>query len=482
MISNAVASALTPAEQASRAAAVILNKVENLKFYYFKVELEKQSPLDLKKRPNLGILARIEDRRVPDRNFRYKWVGTESEKDELLGCLLYVLRTNPDMGRDIFQRIFDLNEISDPGVNRGVLGIFNRWVTRQRENAYRKKVRAERVGRDKIRKRHKRRERPVTIVAEGDSWFQFPFPSIGFWRLRWDIVKDIVDHFGADKNYRVLSLAAGGDWLSAMLQSSHYVSELSRIQPDFFLFSGGGNDLTTDGRLSFMVRPPSKPDGSLAELDAVAKDLFETREKTRKNHSMFNSKDYHSGLRCLTWEFFSLFNLLFLEYLLLLQNLSHEKFAELNVITHGYDFIRPRRRFWRFWWVAQWVENWLVASRWVFVPMQERRLDDENKRVAVYAIVSEFNELMIDLAVNSGHPRLFHIDCRGMARDDDWYDEIHLTSEAFGRVTELFKKCIGSVRKHGPLKTKKVFTEKDLYAKPDAEVPEPATQGQVATA
>jgi len=46
-----------------------------------------------------------------------------------------------------------------------------------------------------------------------------------------------------NSKYCVLSLAAAGDWLSNMLKTREYITELSRIEPNIFLFSGGGNDL-----------------------------------------------------------------------------------------------------------------------------------------------------------------------------------------------------------------------------------------------
>ena len=430
MVSNAAASALSPAEQAARVVAVILNKVQNLEWYYFKVNLLEQFDVDLDdQHPKMGILSRIEDRRLEDRNSRYKWVGTEKEKGELLRCLLSVLRTNPEAGRQVFQRIFDLNEIPDPGVRKGMLGRANWFVRVRRTWTYRRSVR--------------RGGSPVTIVAEGDSWFQYPFAT------------DIIGHFMRNRAYRVLNLADGGDWLNTMLQSGQYVSELSRIQPEFFLFSGGGNDLTADSRISFAVKKP------LEELKPIFEDLLKKREHNRECHPTFDHIHYESGLRCLTPEIFSLLNFVFLEYLLLLQNLFDPKLYGLSIITHGYDFMRPRKTFFRCWNPWRWFLNWWLGGRWLWVPMQEKGLEEDNKRDAIYVMVSEFNEMMIDLAKYSGHPRLFHVDCRGMAiRNKDWFDEIHLTSRAFKEVALVIQCCIKKAKENKEAdrrKTQRVF-------------------------
>ncbi|WP_157975863.1 hypothetical protein [Lewinella sp. IMCC34191] len=58
-------------------------------------------------------------------------------------------------------------------------------------------------------------------------------------------------------------------------------------------------------------------------------------------------------------------------------------------------------------------------------------------------MITEFNEMLIKLARFDGLPNVYHIDCRGVARsEDDWYDELHLTSEAYGTVAAAYTKCI----------------------------------------
>src|SRR5258706_11675106 len=127
---SSTAPGLTPTEQAERVAAVILNKVENLTWFYFEVDLQKEFELDLRKQiPKLGVLSRIDDRGIADRTGRYKWIGTPDEKKELLGCLLFVLRTNPETARLLYQRIFDLNKMPEQYADRGVLSVSNRIET-----------------------------------------------------------------------------------------------------------------------------------------------------------------------------------------------------------------------------------------------------------------------------------------------------------------------------------------------------------------
>ncbi len=438
-------SMMTPADQAGRVAAVILNKVRNLDWYYFDWDLRRDFQLDLnKQRPNMAVLARIEDHRVEDRSSRYKWIGTEEEKKDLLSCVLSVLRNNPETSLLLFQRIFDMNEIPDSWANQFPLKTLNKIVHWFRDTRYAASVRA---------KNYKSR---TTIVAEGDSWFQFPLPGV---------LKDIVRQFESDNNYSVSTLAAGGDWLSTMLQSSEYLTELSRLKPDVFLFSGGGNDLTTDGRVGFIVR--KKDEQLTPEFESLISRVYE-----KHRHLVPDKQDaYQRGLRCFTWEFFSLGNLMALEYLLLAQNFAHTKLANTIVITHGYDYMIPAPRSNARWWqLIRWFVNyWLEGTgRWLWIPMHEKHLSEEDKKDAVVAIITEFNAILMNMAnnVNGGRNPFFHVDCRGTApTKDDWFDEIHLSSKRFAEVKQSFSLLIqhlnGKPRwyEHGFNHEEKVFNQ-----------------------
>src|SRR5262245_2611461 len=75
------------------------------------------------------------------------------------------------------------------------------------------------------------------LVAEGDSWFEFPI-----------LLDDVLDHLM--REFAVLSLAAAGDLLSDMAADDEFSEAIATEGADFFLLSGGGNDMLHDGRLS----------------------------------------------------------------------------------------------------------------------------------------------------------------------------------------------------------------------------------------
>ncbi len=146
--------------------------------------------------------------------------------------------------RPIIKRIFDINpgESTDPASAwTGILGVLNRLSIPIRDRRFRR-----------IKAGVDRTDTKV-IVAEGDSWFQYPF-----------FVTDIVDHL-LRNGRAVCSLAAGGDWIGNMVYEDQYITELTNYQPEVFLISGGGNDLVGGSRLATLIdrNPPLLFDAEL---------------------------------------------------------------------------------------------------------------------------------------------------------------------------------------------------------------------------
>lgn len=56
------------------------------------------------------------------------------------------------------------------------------------------------------------------------------------------------------KNFAILSFGEAGDLIRDMVAKSEFVSALSAEKPDFFLISGGGNDLLADGGIKNYVK------------------------------------------------------------------------------------------------------------------------------------------------------------------------------------------------------------------------------------
>jgi hypothetical protein len=437
------------AEDQEKAIAVVLNKINDVWWTYYSVDLSApETPLsDSDARATLDA--------IDSQDGRYYWKGTTRHYAALFPLLHRIFNEHPELALEAFRRIFDMNAVpSDSGAQGTVIDVLNKEERAARYDAYIKSIQDRSCA-----------GRPI-IVAEGDSWFQFP----GRWflhvfGLRWvhiDAVKDILDHLIRGQRYCVHSLAAGGDWLIKMLRANDYVEPLSRIEPDVFLISGGGNDLLGDGRVANMTLHKRRVDG----LTDRHRELLQTRlEALRGRNVVFDRARFEAGLVFLAKEFISFLNLFLIQYSIFFSNLAHSKLSSMAVVTHGYDFALPTQKSTaRLISFRRLVNKMMGSGKWLWLPLEQKRLTDEEKANVVYAMITEFNELLVSLARSPRFPHLYHVDCRGVATSPkDWYDEIHLSSKAFRRAATIFDRCISAALKT-PAGVQKVFTVADIAA------------------
>ena len=164
------------------------------------------------------------------------------------------------------------------------------------------------------------------MLAEGDSWFNYPI-----------ILTDIIDRISMEKDLAVYSIASGGDWFLNMIAGREYVEELSISHPDWFLISGGGNDLVGERR--------------------------------------FAKDDYFEGLHFLSKKFYPLLMFFHLQYYFLLKVIlkggdnSNPKFGDIKIITQGYDYPLPsfKKRFGLnpITWYVPFVRKFLGHGSWL---------------------------------------------------------------------------------------------------------------------
>jgi hypothetical protein len=177
----------------------------------------------------------------------------------------------------------------------------------------------------------------------------------------------------------------------------------------------------------------------------------------------FNRGQYEAGLVFLAKEFVSFLNLILVQYAIFFSSLARSKLSSMVVVTHGYDFAVPMQKSSaRLISFRRLVNKLMGSGKWLWIPLEQKRLSDPEKRAVLYAMITEFNELLVALASSPRFPHLYHVDCRGIARSDkDWYDEIHLTSKAYKRAASLFELCIKTALDN-PKGKQKVFTISDL--------------------
>jgi hypothetical protein len=457
---------MTDPEIIERIKALLLNKVENLDWFYFNIRLDSISPErqqmiqnqpdDVKETVN-ELLKLIE---VSGFEYDYTYKGTEQVNSQLLYDIMIYVRLFPAIQEGVIKRIFDINEVLSTAAvvearnsaSSDLLGKLNGLETKWRRDFFDKK----------IRNNFRADKNKYVVLAEGDSWFQFPKAVLKWHFLGTYFTKDIIRQLMEADNLAISTIAAGGDWLANMLdnQSQQYVDKLSTIQPDVFLISGGGNDLVSDKRLSIMVRnfhtqgartfvdDPNDPD-AIASTSMFDLKISELLLKRKGELPAEDFERYKEGLGLLSNDFFRFLNVCLIQYFTLFYKLlkTTNKFSKMLILTQGYDFPIPNSRGdWKdFSLSSRWIENHFLGNgKWLHEALALRGVTNAStQRNILFAIIYEFNEMMEGIARYGEFNNVFHIDCRGVATSDsDWLDELHLKEASFAKIAAVFKKTI----------------------------------------
>ena len=227
------------------------------------------------------------------------------------------------------------------------------------------------------------------IVTEGDSYFQYPF-----------ILDDIVDNL--IELYAVRSLGAAGDELAEIISNNEYTSVIKEVDADFFLISGGGNDMLGSGRLKRFLHE-YEPGMTPAQL--IHRQRFEQFKLNITQH-------YDSLFSQLT-----------------------NQFPRLRILCHGYDYALPRS-----------------GGKWLGRPLQERGVPRELHNSIIRILIDEFNDILEE-AQKRYPARVFHVDIREQIgpNQNSWHDELHPKNPGYKRAAKQFQEIIERLRTSIPL-------------------------------
>ncbi|MCP4997567.1 MAG: hypothetical protein GY933_02155 [Hyphomicrobiales bacterium] len=246
-------------------------------------------------------------------------------------------------------------------------------------------------------------DRPV-LVAEGDSWFQFPF-----------LIDEVIDQLG--DGYLIWSLGAAGDTAENMTgNNSEYMRGLDKWANHVrgFLFSAAGNDvigedLTGKPVLLKLLKPFTQGQSPAWHIERTA--FSETLETLRA------------------------------AYRKVIRNIRDDsRFERLPVFIHAYDYPYPYP------FDGNDKRNPIHAAsdEWLGKPFAELGYPSGAFRRSILVImINELYAMMHDIAGEDTAGRVFVIDARGsLPNVDSWVDEIHGTSDGFKEVAKRFRDSI----------------------------------------
>lgn len=232
------------------------------------------------------------------------------------------------------------------------------------------------LARRKRNKKYRQRitEEPdaVRLISEGDSWFQHPHPK----------VLDVIDQLS--NHYPVYCIGAAGDTVRNMFYEGEFLRAIKDEGPRIFLLSGGGNDILGDSFRNYL-------------LDATEGAVGQQPERFLKNHFLR--------------ELESIGNI----YKTVFEKLKN---VDIDIIVHGYDYVIPLD---------------VPDKGWVGRYMLEKNISHaEDRKALIHFMMDKFNETLSGIA--AAYPRVHYLDLRTTVRDDQWFDEIHPTSDGFQDV------------------------------------------------
>jgi hypothetical protein len=244
------------------------------------------------------------------------------------------------------------------------------------------------------------------LVAEGDSWFDYPF---------YDIIEMLEDDYA----FEVESVAHKGDAAEEMAYSGGQLEELTRrlekllrrgTLPRAILLSAGGNDIVGDEFHMIINHAASRSPG-------INRQVMEGVIGERLAQA----------------------------YVHMLGAVTHVCTATVGapvpILIHGYDYPVPDGRGYLGGW-------WLLPGPWMDPGFRRKGYADLTERIRIVKeLIDAFNRVLIGVARLAEFQHVRHVDLRGaLSNGADykvwWDNELHPTRRGFAEVTRRFVAAI----------------------------------------
>jgi len=245
------------------------------------------------------------------------------------------------------------------------------------------------------------------LVAEGDSWFDYPFYDV------LGILEDL-------HNFRVESVAHKGDTIEEMAYDDNQLDGLDRklqhIQndgrvPRAFLLSGGGNDIAGQ-EFAVLLNHRASALGTLNPriLDGII------NERVR---------------------------FAFLSVIATMTRLSKLYFGRVTpILIHGYSYPVPDGR-------GYLGGAWVLPGPWLEPGFRQKGYLDLGENTAVMVdLIDTFNQMLATIPKEDGLGHVSYLDLRDVLSNElagrvykkSWENELHPTRSGFASVADEFSK------------------------------------------
>jgi hypothetical protein len=249
----------------------------------------------------------------------------------------------------------------------------------------------------------------ATLVAEGDSWFDY------LWY-------DILDTLENDYGYDVEAVAHAGDRVEDMAYTGGQLASFRKVLekllrravlPKAILLSGGGNDVAGKEFSMLLDHATSSAPGL---NDDVVRGVIDVRVRNA----------YVAILTSITE--------------LCVTTTGHT----IPIIVHGYDRPVPDGR--------GFAGGWPFPGPWLRPGFHQKGFLDQNENRAIAGrLIDRFNAMIRSVSGDRRFPHVHYVDLRGTLPNvssytDWWGNELHPTRKGFKAVAQKLANAIGRIR------------------------------------
>jgi lysophospholipase L1-like esterase len=259
------------------------------------------------------------------------------------------------------------------------------------------------------------RVKKAVLLAEGDSWFDYPFQ---------DVLESLEDHHG----YEIESVAHKGDNLEDMAFEELQIDRLTKAfqklakrlgagkGPKAVLLSGGGNDIAGD-EFAMLLNHKNSRLGTINQ--AVADGVIQGRLQDALESLI-------GTVRTLSAHYFSAPN--------------------MRVVVHGYGYPVPDGR-------GYLGGAWILPGPWLEPGFRRKGHADIGLNTGIMkSLIDQFNNMVSALATRLAGQGMDvrYVDVRGLLSNEtvderyqqDWANELHPTRRGYDAVATAFDTAI----------------------------------------